>query len=241
LSKPVATQPSLAWISMVLVLPEHRGKGYATQLLRESLEWLAEPDQRHLTPLLDATPAGHPVYLKLGFRDQWGFTRWERRPHLGKHPAPATESIVAIADWGINDPDRASVLALDQMAFGADRQQLLDDLVRRAPQLALALRSHDTTRGFLMARPGRQATQLGPLVAHDAETAIALADCALSQIEGPVFLDVPDARRDMEPWLDRYGFTRQRSFTRMALIHPGTAIPRSNPPAIFAVAGPELG
>ena len=92
-----------------------------------------------------------------------------------------------------------------------------------------------------MARPGRQATQLGPLVAHDAETAIALADCALSRIEGPVFLDVPDARRDIEPWLDRHGFTRQRPFTRMALIYPGTAIPHNQRCAIVAVAGPELG
>ena len=29
-----------AWVSMVLVLPEHRRKGYASQLLRTAIAWL---------------------------------------------------------------------------------------------------------------------------------------------------------------------------------------------------------
>ena len=49
-----------AWISMVLVLPQHRRQGHASRLLRAAIGELRE---RGLTPVLDATPAGRAVYL----------------------------------------------------------------------------------------------------------------------------------------------------------------------------------
>ena len=62
-----------AWISMVLVLPACRRRGYATRLLRVALADLAK---RNLTPILDATPAGREVYRQEGFRDTWTFKRY---------------------------------------------------------------------------------------------------------------------------------------------------------------------
>ena len=44
-----------AWVSMVLVLPEFRGRGYASLLLRHALGELA---WRGIAAILDATPAG---------------------------------------------------------------------------------------------------------------------------------------------------------------------------------------
>lgn len=241
-AKPLAsTLSSLAWISMVLVLPEHRGKGYATQLLREALVWLAEPGQRHLTPMLDATPAGHPVYLKLGFRDLWPFTRWERSANRDDQERSANSTVLNLASLSSDHPHHAAMIALDRMAFGADREPLLNDLVRRAPHLALAVRDSDTLKGFVLARPGRRATQLGPLVAHDENTAITLAKHALSCIDGQVFIDVPDAQQGLASWLHQQGLTVQRAFTRMALNPTPHPEPIGYPAAIFAVAGPELG
>ena len=48
-----------AWISMVLVMPEHRRKGHASRLLRIALDDLRAS---RLKPILDATPAGREVY-----------------------------------------------------------------------------------------------------------------------------------------------------------------------------------
>lgn len=234
---PPSTAASLAWISMVLVLPEHRGKGHATRLLEESLAWLREPAQHHLLPVLDATPAGRPVYLKLGFSDQWGFTRWEHRTHRRVSPGHRRHDLTAPHDKG----GTRVVHELDQMAFGADRSLLLDSLMRRAPSLALVARNHEQAHGFLLARPGRVATQLGPVVARDSDTAIELADEALSRIDGAVFIDIPDSQRTFADWVASRGFVPQRPFTRMALIDPNqTSLPT---PLVtpFAVAGPELG
>jgi GNAT superfamily N-acetyltransferase len=241
-AKPLASTPeSLAWISMVLVLPEHRGKGYATQLLREALGWLAEPGQQHLTPMLDATPAGHPVYLKLGFRDLWAFTRWERSANCDDREWSVSSTVLNLASLPSDHPHHAAMIALDRTAFGADREPLLNDLLRRAPQLALAVCDRDTLKGFVLARPGRRATQLGPLVAQDEDTAITLAKHALSSIDGPVFVDVPDAQQGLASWLHQQGLTVQRAFTRMALNPTPGSEPIGYPSAIFAVAGPELG
>ena len=65
---------TFAWISMVLVLPEHRRKG--THLLRVAL---ADLRNRALTPILDATPAGREVYRQEGFRDTWTFKRLQKK------------------------------------------------------------------------------------------------------------------------------------------------------------------
>ena len=240
----IATQPShstaasLAWISMVLVLPEHRGKGHATRLLEESLAWLREPAQHHLLPVLDATPAGRPVYLKLGFSDQWGFTRWEHRTHRRASPSLHRHDLTAPHDMARGAP---VVHELDRLAFGADRSLLLDSLMRRAPSLSLVARSREQAHGFLLARPGRVATQLGPLVARDSDTAIELADEALSRIDGAVFIDIPDSQRKFADWVTSRGFVPQRPFTRMSLINPNQASLPAPPLTPFAVAGPELG
>ena len=56
----------LAWIGMMLVHPEHRRKGIATQLMKCVLEYLRSYGVQCVK--LDATPAGRPLYEKLGFQ-----------------------------------------------------------------------------------------------------------------------------------------------------------------------------
>lgn len=90
-----------------------------------------------------------------------------------------------------------------------------------------------------MARPGRQATQIGPLVARDTESAKALLTGALAAVKGPVFIDIPDDRGDLQVVLETAGFTMQRPFTRM-VFGAGRPAP-GDAGLVWAVAGPELG
>ena len=159
---------TFAWISMVLVLPEHRRRGYASRLLRIAT---AELERRGPLPVLDATPAGREVYRQEGFRDTWGFKRFRL-----DHAVPAQPDAVArpVEDW-------ESLLAQDAEAFGASRERLLRALGSRMPRCALELPG----RGFVLARDGREASQIGPLVAHDEDGALALLQAALAAVPAP--------------------------------------------------------
>jgi ribosomal protein S18 acetylase RimI-like enzyme len=211
-----------AWVSMVLVLPAHRRKGYAQRLLRIALEDLKE---RSLAAVLDATPAGREVYRLEGFRDTWSFKRFALEGQKGvrtlfqkKGPDPFS--------W-------EAVLRLDREAFGASREPLLRDLARRLPQAALA-----TERGFILGREGREALQLGPLVACDEGSAIELLSRALEAVAPPLYLDVADHAPRLVQWLQERGFAVQRPFTRMVR---GLARAPGNEKLVYCVAGPELG
>lgn len=214
---------NFAWVSMVLVLPEHRRQGYASRLLRVAI---ADLEKRGLTPVLDATPAGREVYRFEGFRDTWGFRRYalkeESRPEV-RHGVRA-----------LGDGDWESALELDRRAFGANRERLLRNLAHRLPQAALVVDG----KGFLLGRDGREALQLGPLVARDEQTAIGLLSQALRAVGPPLYVDVVDHAPALRQWLEARGFAFQRPFTRMVR---GAARAPGDERLVYCVAGPELG
>ena len=219
-----------AWTSMVLVLPEHRRRGFAQRLLRHALAHLQAQGR---AAVLDATPAGHAVYVQEGFSDTWGFARHRREggAPLPPRPAgPATRPLVE-ADWPAID-------ALDRVAFGASRLPLLRRLAQRLPQAARVLVHAGQLRGYVLGRDGREALHIGPLLAWDAEAAPLLHDALQSLADQPVYIDLLDRRLDLLPWLQAQGFAFQRPFTRM--VHGTTQAP-GNPAAIVLAAGPELG
>ncbi len=221
---------TFAWVSMVLVAPEHRRKGYASQLLRTAIAYLRE---RKLTPLLDATPAGHEVYVHEGFRDTWGFRRLALKDGAAPAPGGGTGMIrpLEAKDW-------PQVLALDAPAFGASRERLLRTLAQRLPQAALVAERGKEITGYLLGRDGHEARQLGPLVARDATAAQALLAVALSRVPAPLYVDVADHAPDVGTWLEARGFAFQRPFTRM--VHGAQTAPGMESRVVL-VAGPELG
>jgi GNAT superfamily N-acetyltransferase len=210
---------AFAWISMVLVLPEHRRKGHASRLLRIAIDDLRDSK---LTPILDATPAGREVYRQEGFSDRWTFKRFVRRePWTAINGRPGRP-----IQW-------RKALELDVEAFGGEREWLLRALQSRQPQCALAM-----PNGFVLGRDGREARQIGPLVARDESTALALLEHALATVDSPVYVDAVDHAPRVQEWLQQHGFEFQRPFTRM--VHGDGRAP-GDEKLVYLVAGPELG
>lgn len=210
------------WISMVLVLPEHRRKGYATRLLHKAI---ADLEDAGRVPVLDATPAGREVYRQEGFVDTWGFRRFSLKKITQFSPQPSVRPL-ATADW-------PAILQRDCRAFGASRETVLRSLAARLPAAALV-----ADGGFLLGREGRAFAQLGPLVAEDATTARALLGEGLRCVRPPLYVDVADHARDLHALIEEAGFEFERPFTRMvrgASAAPGEAS------GVWLVAGPELG
>jgi GNAT superfamily N-acetyltransferase len=219
-----------AWVSMVLVLPQFRRLGLAKQLLRHALGIL---QTEGMLPVLDATPAGYPVYLQQGFGPTWGFRRY-RRAAISLDPAAAD----APRTRRITDDDWPAIMAFDGAAFGADRKRLLQALARRMPQAARVAQQDGRITGFVLGRDGREACQIGPLVADDARIAQILVDDVLDTVATPVQVDLADRHLSLLQGLVARGFMLQRPFTRMVLGAPDAP---GDPARVVLMAGPELG
>lgn len=230
LAATAATLPypgGFGWISMVLVGGAWRRRGIATRLLQRSIESLQGAG---MVPVLDATPAGREVYRPLGFRDGWPLTRWRRKVDAAAGHVPGVRAVEP-RDW-------RSVLALDSDAFGGDRGPLLERLRVRSREFACVAETGGRLHGFLLGRPGRIATQFGPIVAADESTAIALAAYAHARLSAPVIIDVLDEHVEFGRWLASHGFEKERPYTRMTLGRDHTV---GDPRRCVAIAGPELG
>lgn len=229
--RPVATGAILpypdgfAWISMVLVTTSRRRERIGTRILETCC---SELTRRGLVAVLDATPAGERVYRPLGFEPIFKLSRWQGQGDGGGAELPAEIRPMAEGDLPV-------VAALDAAALGARRTFLVQNFYHRAPQFAFVTAHVD---GFVLARPGRIATQIGPLVAADERTAAALLAAALGSVRGPVFLDLCDRCEKIMGHLERRGFSVQRPFLRMGL-HRG--VPFGDAERTFVMAGPEFG
>jgi hypothetical protein len=184
--------------------------------------------QKRVT-LLDATPAGHEVYLQEGFRDFWGFKRFSLSKALSIHErAQPLES----AHW-------PRLLALDAVAFGGNREAVLRNLAARQPKAAFVAERNGQLAGFVLAREGREAMQVGPLVARDEGTARSLLGAALAAAGAPVYVDIADHAASLQAWALAQGFEIQRPFTRMA--HGPQGYAPGEAALVYCPAGPELG
>ena len=213
---------------MVLVTKAWQRRGIATELLRTCLD---DAEAHGLVAGLDATPAGALVYRPLGFEDVYGLTRMR-----AEIVAVARGAVGPVRPMTMADLDAVS--AYDQGLFGADRSQVLRHLIARQPDRAFVAETAGFVSGYVLARQGREAIQVGPLAAPDDATACVLAAAALADLEGPAYLDVGDRHTGLLSWLGERGFAPQRPYTRMIM---GRAEPYDDARRQYAIAGPELG
>ena len=222
---------SAGWISMVLVTDAWRHRGLASTLMDACIAHLRGAN---IVPVLDATPAGAAVYRRIGFAAGFEIDRWECK---APSPGSSTNEAPALRSAGMADLD--AIAALDRASTGLDRRFLLESLLSR-PGTRAWLGADGG--GFVIARAGRRATQLGPLVARDDGAAIVLLAAAVgaarASSERSVFLDLPRGRVAIAAWLEAQGFVRQRPFVRMSL---GAAQRPVLGAGSVLLAGPEFG
>ena len=217
----------LAWISMVLVTRARRRGGVGTGLLKRCI---AEVRAKGAVAGLDATEDGRPIYLPLGFRDLYKISRW--------HFDAAKDVPPGVALRPMTVGDLPAVCAYDLALSGMDRPALLAHLAVRQPTAAWIAQEGDRLTGFVLAREGRTASSIGPVIADDERIGLALIAKAASSVAGPFIIDVPDAHAEIRRWLELQGATSPRGYMRMTL---GSAPGLDDPSHVFALAGPELG
>ncbi|HKB06309.1 MAG TPA: GNAT family N-acetyltransferase [Gemmataceae bacterium] len=214
----------LAWVGMVLVDPDYRRRGIATRLMEKALDYLRGRGVR--TVKLDATPAGRPVYERLGFVAENPLERWAA---TGPPPVHHRRGY-PVGSW-------SQIAATDRDVFGADRTALMQMIIADAGPPLVRSGCRVGIGGYAFARPGRRAGYIGPVVAEDTGTAWSLLTAVDADLR-PAIIDIDPAFDGATDLLRERGFAQQREFVRMRL---GPAIRSAESPRVFAIAGPEVG
>jgi GNAT superfamily N-acetyltransferase len=218
------------WIAMMLVAPEHRGRGLGAGLLEAAMAAIPAD----LPIRLDATPLGRPLYERHDFALETSLTRYVR-------PAGATAPAIASEVTPLVPADLPDVARSDAAIFGGVRSRLLERIHDSGPEYAWRAGAAPTE--YCLGRTGRLFDQVGPIVATKAQTAIALASAALPAAKGsPVVVDAYDEHEEFTAWLRASGFEAQRPLYRMRRAGDAPAAPTGGSGLIeFAILGPEFG
>jgi len=216
----------LAWIGMVLVDPQERQQGIATRLMKVAIDYLKD---KVATVKLDATAQGKPLYERFGFQVESVLERWSGTSNARNAETPNVLDHDAIRD----------VLALDRVAFAADRSNLLEKLIEDSCVPPVLLRAADgTLGGYALARRGTNAAYVGPVVAKSPRHVERLLDQALSELAGRrVYIDFNTECGAGTSMLSDRGFVKERDLIRMSA---GARAAKTSP-LVIAIAGPETG
>lgn len=214
----------VAWIAMVLVEKNARGKGVGTALLKHALDYLDECKVR--TIRLDATHLGQPIYEKLGFVPEYELVRFEGIAPSGRAGLAVTKVTPELF---------SDLIDFDSRMMGTNRAKMLNALFREFPENTRVLIHGTKIEGFITMHPGRKAIQIGPCTATMNAGAALLSD-ALNRCAGKaVFVDIPTDNVHAVKVAKAGGLRIQRCFLRM---YRGERI-RDSINAIWASSGPE--
>jgi GNAT superfamily N-acetyltransferase len=225
----ISYQGRFAWIGMVLVDPDYRNRGIGSTLLQRAVAVL--DDGGIPTLKLDATPAGKPLYEKMGFVTEYEITRWILKRSVLEHSVTTTSAVSAEV--------LAQIFEYDRELFGADRKALLASLSERAPGLTLVVQTRSQLQGYAFGRHGLFADHLGPWMARDRETArTLLTDFLQRSSRETIIVDALKSNPVAGGLAREHGFSPARLLTRM---YRGPNVFPGNQDSLCAILGPEFG
>jgi len=220
----------IAWIGMVLVDNSLRGQGVGKMLLTNIIDKL-----KHIESIkLDATPAGLPLYQKMGFTEEYKVFRMTNTSlnnfsykEIGKEPEQVCYK------------NLSEITKLDERIFGAERSYLLQTIFQNYPEKAFFLNLTNKIDGYIFGRDGVKFNYIGPVYAFSDNSARILISKALKSLNNqPVALDIFQDKEDLIKWLESIGFEKQRHFTRMYLKSNTYSGLVQNQ---YLISGPEFG
>ncbi|HZX28314.1 MAG TPA: GNAT family N-acetyltransferase [Telluria sp.] len=186
-----------ASLGMIIVSPDHQGKGIGGRLMHLVLEELGGR-----CTLLNATPAGQPLYERLGFKAIG--TLCQHQGTLASIPpvVPAGGGRVRLAQAG----DLPAVVALANRATGMERGAPVRALAEVAE--VAVLERDGALLGFSIMRRFGRGHVIGPLVAPDLDGAKALVAHWSAPYAGSfVRIDINGAS-GLGAWLEQAGLAQ---------------------------------
>jgi GNAT superfamily N-acetyltransferase len=152
-----------ARLGLVVVSPDSQGLGIGRRLMERLL---ADAAPRSI--MLLATPAGRPLYERLGFVEIGAVCQQQGAYGGGRHPDPRIRAATF--------EDHSAVLRLDRTAFGVPRPSIIEHLL--AVGRAFVLVENGRVTGYAIERAFGRGSVVGPVVAASEPDAIALFNAA---------------------------------------------------------------
>ena len=216
---------AFASCGMIIVAPEHQGRGIGRRLMDELLQ-----QANGRTIVLNSTREGHALYRRLGFVDCG---------EVSQHQAVLARAPAAPQAEGIRpsrSEDLAAIRDLDRRASGMGRAALLEALFALGSGMVIERAGRLT--GYGCVRRWGRGVVIGPVVARDAADAKALiARLAEAHTGSFVRIDVTQAH-DISPWLEEIGLPRVDRVVSMMRGAPPAHAPDAT---LFALSNQSLG
>ncbi|MFD2058861.1 GNAT family N-acetyltransferase [Mesorhizobium calcicola] len=220
----VAYGSEFGFIGLYICRPDKRGKGYGKAVWNAGMNRLAGR-----TIGLDGVAEQQANYLRKGFRPAYETIRYSGR---AAGPAVRADGLRTVTAQLVPD-----IIAYDASCFPAPRRAFLQRWLQ-APHHGLAAISSRGTTGYAVARPCRSGFKIGPLFAHNIDTALQLLDGLAGACEGgDLHIDVPAENIGFIAALEAAGFAPTFSTTRMYKGLP----PKLDLQRLFGVTTLELG
>lgn len=217
-----------ATIGMVLTSPRLQALGAGRWLMQHVLQQCGDRDLR-----LNATREAYRLYISQSF-EPTGVICLHQGEAIdpGHVPIPNDTQIRAI-----ESADLTELVQLDREAYGADRTEILKRLVPLSEGTVLLREGR--VAAFALCRPFGRGRVVGPVVARDADDAMALAAPHLARHAGTFMrVDTDRSNSDFTAFLSRCGMPQHDTVTTMCLGMPrgGNGQMRT-----FALSGHSLG
>ena len=186
-----------ASLGMVVVAPSMQGRGIGKKLMR-----LALRDTTGRAVMLTATPAGQPLYERMGFRAIDVVEQHQGTAPLVPMLAPARGE--RLRPVGAGDVPRLAALATS--AAGLSRSRVIARLLEVGDGIVLARGAEPI--GFAIFRRFGRGFAIGPVVAPDAERARALVSHWVAMHPGKFLRIDVQASSGLGGWLDGIGLKK---------------------------------
>ncbi len=223
---------AVSYIGLVGVDPARQRQGIGAALMRALIDWSQE--RGCATILLDASNAGKPLYLKLGFVIEDTVRIWRAQQTV---LVPRTLPDATVIQ-PFQESDLREIIAFDARGYGAPRDRIIMAFIEDDPALVSVARDHDgAIQGYLIVQAALQT--MGPWLAATPNAARALLVDALSRhgalIEAVI---TPDANHNAAVILRALGFAPTRTLAHMRL---GAPLPASRRQTVYGQVNLALG
>lgn len=187
---------NVAWLATIIAHPERRNKGIGTRITQALIDSLKDIPCK--TIMLIATPAGEPLYEKLGFVTDSRYAFFSNgEKSNGREISPC---IIPFSGYYADQ-----ILAMDRSAYAENRGMRIQEFL---PEAKLYVENH-TLKGFYLPGWGE-----GPVIAQNAEAGNALLYVRNITAERTVF---PEENEAAAAYLSSRGYTMYRKAARMRI------------------------